>query len=102
MWQRVSFVEKKKTEKLGTTSSFTRHLKLVHPATYKEYFKSSRSAGNENQKITLSLWLILCPEEYRSYLYDFVKKESSSEIGCAECIRILVTRNITHSKQEDL
>ena len=31
-------------------------------------------------------------EKYRSYLHDFVKKESSSEIGCAECIRILRTK----------
>ena len=50
MWQRVSFVEKKITERLGMTSSFTHHLKLVHPANYKEYFESSRSAGNENQR----------------------------------------------------
>ena len=83
------FCQKKNNRKTETTSSFTRHLKLVHPAKYKKYFESSRSAGNENQRITL--WL-LCPEEYRSYLCDFVKKESSSEIGCAECIRIPRTK----------
>ena len=45
------FCRKKITERLGTTSAFTRHLKLVHPANYKEYFEStSRSAGNENQR----------------------------------------------------
>ena len=92
MWQRVSFVEKKVTERLGTTSSFTRHLKLVHPAKYKKYFESSRSVGNENQRITLWLWLLLCPEEYQSYLYDFVKKETSSELGCAKRIRILLKK----------
>ena len=43
-------MSKKITRRLGTTLSFTRHLKLVHLAKYKEYFESSRSAGNENQR----------------------------------------------------
>ena len=41
----------KVTERLGTTSAFTRLLKLVHLTNYKEYFESaSRLAGNENQR----------------------------------------------------
>ena len=39
-----------------------------------------------------TFWPILCPEEYGSYLHDFVKKQLSSEIDCAESIRILHTK----------
>ena len=45
------FCLKRKTiwERLGTTSAFNRHLRLVHPAKHKEYLMQSNANQNDDQ-----------------------------------------------------
>ena len=45
------FCLKQKTisERLGTTSAFNRHLRLVHPAKYKKYLMQTNANQNDGQ-----------------------------------------------------
>ena len=60
---------------LGTTASFLRF--------------DSTAAFFLVPVLLFGLFCVRKNTEYQSYLHNFVKKKSSSEIGCAECIRIL-------------